>query len=484
MITFIVAIVALVAGYFLYGKFVERFFGVDKDKITPAVAHPDGVDYQVLKPWRIFIIQFLNIAGLGPIFGAILGAMYGPVSYLWIVLGCIFMGASHDYFSGMLSLRHDGKSLPDIVGRYLGKNVKKVMIFFTALLLMVVGASFVSGPAGLLANLTDTNIRIWVYVVFAYYIIATMLPVDKIIGNIYPFMGAVLLFMVIAVALILLVQGISGEIHLTELTADTFRNFRNNSSEYHIIPTMFIVISCGAISGFHATQSPLMARCMSNERYGRPIFYGAMIAEGIVACVWATAAMAYFNGPAGLNEAIASGATPAIIIDKICNSWLGRFGAVMAILGVVVCPITSGDTAFRSIRLICADAFNFDQKPIRNRLVICIPIFIVAFILCNVSFVQLWNYVGIGNQTLAVITLWTCAVYLVNVRKPHWLMSLPATFLTFICVCYFLVAPVKDGGLNLDYVIGYVAGLVVALFALVFLIHYANKVNRIKRKLV
>ncbi len=475
MITFIISILALIAGYFVYGKFIDKYFGSDSNRTTPAVEHPDGVDYQVLSPWRIFIIQFLNIAGLGPIFGAILGAAYGPVAYIWIVLGCIFMGAAHDYMSGMLSIRNDGKSLPDIVGKYLGKNIKRLMIFFTAFMLMAVGASFVNGPAGLLANLTDTGMTIWLYVVFAYYIIATMLPIDKIIGKIYPYMGAALLFMVFAVGVVLLVKGFSGEIQMVELTADTIKNYRTNASEYMIIPTMFIVISCGAISGFHATQSPLMARCMSNEKQGRPIFYGAMIAEGIVACIWATAAMAFFNGPEGLNLANADGATPAIIVDKICNSWLGKFGAIIAILGVVACPITSGDTAFRSLRLICADALNYNQKPIKNRLVVCIPIFIVAFILCNVSFSTLWNYVGIGNQTLATITLWACASYFASVKKPHWLMSLPATLLTFICVSFFLVAPAKDGGLNLDPTIGYCAGAVVAAALLGLFIFFANR---------
>ncbi len=479
MITFIISITALIAGYFIYGKFIDKYFGADSKRTTPAVAHPDGVDYQVLSPWRIFIIQFLNIAGLGPIFGAILGAAYGPVAYIWIVLGCIFMGAAHDYMSGMLSLRNDGKSLPDIIGKYLGNNIKRVMIFFTALMLMAVGASFVNGPAGLLANLTNTNMTMWLYIVFAYYIIATMLPIDKIIGKIYPYMGGALLFMVFAVGVVLLVKGFSGEIQMVELTADTLKNYRNNASEYMIIPTMFIVISCGAISGFHATQSPLMARCMSNEKQGRPIFYGAMIAEGIVACIWATAAMAFFNGPDGLNIANADGATPAIIVDKICNSWLGKFGAIIAILGVVVCPITSGDTAFRSLRLICADALNYNQKPIKNRLTICIPIFIFAFILCNVSFSTLWNYVGIGNQALATITLWACASYFVSVKKSHWLMSLPATFLTFICVCFFLVAPIKDGGLNLNPNIGYICGGIAAAAVLGLFLYFARKKTNI-----
>lgn len=475
MITFLLSIAALVAGYFLYGRFIDHFFGADRNRKTPAITQADGIDYKELSPWRIFIIQFLNIAGLGPIFGAVLGAAYGPVAYLWIILGCIFMGAAHDYMSGMLSIRNSGRSLPDIVGQFLGKNIKKIMVFFTGILLMAVGASFVNGPAGLLANLTDTNITIWLYVVFAYYIIATLLPIDKIIGKIYPYMGAALLFMAIGIGAMILVKGFSGEIQMVELTTETFRNYRNNASEYMIIPTLFIVISCGAISGFHATQSPMMARCMSNEKYGRPIFYGAMIAEGIVACIWATAAMAFFNGPEGLNLANAEGATPAIIVDKICNSWLGSVGAVIAIIGVVVCPITSGDTAFRSLRLIFADALNYDQKPIKNRLLICIPIFVTAYILCNVSFSTLWNYVGIGNQVLATITLWTCAAYFASVKKPHWLMSLPATFLTFICTCFFLVAPVKDGGLNLEPVIGYIAGGIAAAAILGIFLWYAPK---------
>ncbi len=479
MITFLVSIAALIAGYFLYGKFIDNYFGADSNRTTPAIAKEDGIDYKVLSPWRIFIIQFLNIAGLGPIFGAVLGAAYGPVAYLWIVLGCIFMGAAHDYMSGMLSIRNDGKSLPDIVGHYLGKNIKRVMVFFTAILLMAVGASFVNGPAGLLANLTGINMHIWLYVIFIYYIMATMLPIDKIIGKIYPFMGGALMFMALGIGGVLIFKGFSGEIHMTELTLDTLKNYRNNANEYMIIPTMFIVISCGAISGFHATQSPMMARCMKNEKYGRPVFYGAMIAEGIVACIWATAAMAFFNGPEGLNMANADGATPAIIVDRICHTWLGRIGAILAIIGVVVCPLTSGDTAFRSLRLIFADALNYDQKPIKNRLAMCIPIFIAAYIICNISFSTLWNYVGIGNQTLAAITLWTCAAYFASVKKPHWIMSVPATFLSFICICFFLSAPAKDGGLNLPPQVGYITGAVIAALLLAIFIRFAGKRDKL-----
>ena len=479
MITFIISICLLVIGYFTYGKFLDLYFGASEKNVTPAISKEDGIDFKVLSPWRIFIIQFLNIAGLGPIFGAVLGAAYGPVAYIWIVIGCIFMGAAHDYMSGMLSIRNGGKSLPDIVGQFMGSNIKSVMVFFTGLLLLVVGASFVNGPAGLLASLTQTDMSLWLYVVFAYYIVATLLPIDKIIGKIYPFMGGALLFMALGIGIMLLVKGFSGEVNMIELTPETFRNYKSNASEYMLIPMLFVVISCGAISGFHATQSPMMARCLSNEKYGRPVFYGAMIAEGIVACIWATAAMAFFNGPDGLNAAAGDGLTPAIIVDKICNSWLGRFGAIIAIIGVIVCPITSGDTAFRSLRLILADALKYDQKPIKNRILLCIPLFIVAYILCKVNFSTLWTYVGIGNQFLATITLWTCATYFAKAKKAHWIMSVPATFLTFICVCFFLVAPVKEGGMDLNPIIGYITGAVTALATLsLFIIHTNRTSNR------
>lgn len=468
MITFLISLAALIAGYFIYGKIVERFFGADPSKATPAKTMADGIDYKELKPWRIFIIQFLNIAGLGPIFGAIMGAAYGPVAYIWIVLGCIFMGAAHDYFSGMLSIRNNGMSLPDIVGKYMGKGVKKVMVVFTAFLLIAVGVSFVTGPADLIASLTSVNKMVWLYVIFLYYLLATLLPIDKIIGKVYPFFGGLLLFMAVVIGAVMLWKGASGEIVMTELTTGNIRNFHTNPASNILIPMLFIVISCGAISGFHSTQSPIMARCLGNEKYGRPCFYGAMIAEGIVALVWATAAMAFFNGPEGLNTAADGGMTPAIIVDTICKSWLGKVGAIIAVLGVVVCPITSGDTAFRSLRLIVADGLKYDQKPIRNRLLVSIPIFILAYVLCRLDFSTIWKYVGIGNQILACIVLWTASVYLVRTGKSHLMMSIPATLITFVCVCYFLVAPYKNGGLSLPVTAGYIAGAVFALAAFIF----------------
>ena len=477
MLTFIISIGLLIVAYFTYGKFVERFFGASSTIATPVKRLADGVDYHELKPWRIFVIQFLNIAGLGPIFGAILGAAYGPMAYIWIVIGCIFMGATHDYFSGMLSIRHDGTSLPDIVGKYLGNNVRKFMTFFTGFLLLAVGVSFVNGPADLLGNLTNMSMTPWLYVIFAYYILATLLPIDKIIGKIYPFMGMALIFMAVAVGGYLIYGGLSGQLYLEELTFDTLKNMHADPANNILFPMLFIVVSCGAISGFHATQSPMMARCMTDEKYGRPIFYGAMISEGIVAMIWATAAMAYFGGAEGLNTAATAGKTPAIIVDAICNSWLGRLGAIIAIIGVVVCPITSGDTAFRSMRLIIADALKFNQKPIKNRLIVSIPIFIIAYLLCNVDFSTIWKYVGIGNQVLATITLWTAATYLAKKGKAHWMMSIPATFLSIVCTTYFLIAPYKVGGLYLSPSISYPIGAIVGIGLFVLFI---TKITRNK----
>lgn len=475
MITFITSIILLIIGYLTYGKFVDRFFNASSKNITPANRLADNVDFKVLKPWKIFIIQFLNIAGLGPIFGAILGAAYGPVAYIWIVFGCIFMGAVHDYFSGMMSIRNDGKSLPELVGKYLGNPVRILMTIFTVILLLAVGSSFVKGPAGLLQHLTNSKEIIWLSIIFVYYIIATLLPIDKIIGNIYPYFGAFLFFMAIAIFAALIFKGFNGSLNLIELTPATFHNFHADPSNNILVPMLFIVISCGALSGFHATQSPLMARCMSDEKYGRSIFYGAMIAEGIVALIWATAAMAYFGGPDGLN---ASGLAPAVIVDKICKSWLGISGAVIAILGIVVCPITSGDTAFRSLRLILADSFHINQKPIKNRLVVAIPLFLAALIMCNLEFKVIWNYVGIGNQALACFTLWTGAAYLKSINKSHLMLSIPATFITFICISYFIMAPNIAGGLHLNSSLGYTIGTIAALILFIYFCISHKKENK------
>lgn len=478
MITFIVSVLLLVAGYFFYGKIVERYLDVDPSRKTPAYEKTDGVDFTPLPTWKVFVIQFLNIAGLGPIFGAVTGAAFGPAAYLWIVIGCIFMGAVHDFFAGMMSIQNGGVNMPDLAAKYLGRRMKGVMNFVVIFLLMAVGVSFVIGPSGLMQNLTGIDKEIWLYVIFGYYIIATLLPVDKIIGSIYPFMGAVLLFMALGVGVMLIVGDLNGSHEMVELTPAMLKNWHFNPESNLLIPMMFIVISCGAISGFHATQSPMMARCLKNEKHARPVFYGAMIAEGVVAMIWATAAIAYCGGPEGLNNAMTSvgteingvivkNAQAADLVDLICKSWLGKVGAVIAILGVVICPITSGDTAFRSLRLSLGDMLKYDQKPILKRLLICLPIFVAAFFFCKVDFSTAWSYLGIANQTLAALVMWTGAAYLAGKGKPHWMCSVPATFLTFICVCFITISPL---GLHLDPVVGYVAGGVVALAAFIFCI--------------
>ncbi len=439
MITFSLCLLALVAGYFLYGSFVERVFAPDGRK-TPALTRADGVDYMPLPTWKIFMIQFLNIAGLGPIFGAIMGAKFGTASYLWIVLGSIFAGAVHDYLAGMLSLRHDGESLPEIIGRYLGLTTKQVMRMFTVLLMILVGAVFVAGPAGLLAKLTPESLdtTFWIVVVFVYYILATLLPVDKIIGKIYPLFAVALLFMAVGILVMLFVNHPS----IPEIW-DGVQNTHPEAGSLPIFPIMFVSIACGAISGFHATQSPLMARCMTSERHGRPVFYGAMITEGIVALIWAAAAT-YFFHENGMEESNAS-----VIVDAITKDWLGAVGGVLAILGVIAAPITSGDTAFRSARLIVADFLNLEQKSIRNRLYICVPMFLAAVGLLIYSlrdaagFDMIWRYFAWANQTLSVFTLWAVTVWLVRARGRFYfyVTLIPALFMTAVCTTYLCVAP-------------------------------------------
>ena len=439
MVSFTLCLLALIAGYFIYGRFVERIFGPD-DRQTPAVTRADGVDYIPLPTWKIFMIQFLNIAGLGPIFGAIMGAKFGTASYLWIVLGSIFAGAVHDYLAGMLSLRHDGESLPEIIGRYLGMTTKQVMRVFTVILMILVGAVFVAGPAGLLAKLTPEvlDTTFWIVVVFLYYILATMLPIDKIIGKIYPLFAVALLFMAVSILVMLYVHHPA----LPEIW-DGVQNTHPDAATLPIFPIMFVSIACGAISGFHATQSPLMARCMTSERHGRPVFYGAMIAEGVVALIWAAAAT-YFFHENGMGETNA-----AVIVDDITKGWLGTVGGVLAVIGVIAAPITSGDTAFRSARLIVADMLGMEQRSIRRRLYICVPMFVLAVGLLLYSlrdadgFDMIWRYFAWANQALSIFTLWAITVYLVRERRGGYfcVTLFPALFMTAVCVTYICVAP-------------------------------------------
>lgn len=475
MVSFSVCLLILIVGYFVYGKYVERIFGPDAKRQTPAVTKADGVDYIPLPTWKIFMIQFLNIAGLGPIFGAIMGAKFGTASYLWIVLGSVLAGAVHDYFSGMLSMRHGGESLPEIIGRYLGMTTKQVMRVFTVVLMILVGAVFVAGPAGLLAKLTPDSLdtTFWIIVVFLYYILATLLPIDKIIGKIYPVFAIALLFMAVGILVMLYVYHPA----LPELW-DGVQNTHPNAAALPVFPIMFVSIACGAISGFHATQSPMMARCLKNETYGRPVFYGAMITEGIVALIWAAAAT-YFYHENGMGENNAS-----VIVDAITKNWLGTVGGVLAILGVIAAPITSGDTAFRSARLIVADFMHMEQKSIRRRLYICIPMFLAAIALLLYSmedaagFDMIWRYFAWSNQTLSVFTLWAITVFLVVSGKNYWITLIPALFMTCVCSTYLCIAP---EGFGLPHALSYYAGLGCVVVAIIWFVAWKTKGSRGKR---
>ncbi|MCL7752655.1 carbon starvation protein A [Polaribacter sp. Z022] len=457
MITFLVSIAILVLGYFIYGNYIEKKFAIDVNRKTPAITKQDGVDYVPLPLGKIFLIQFLNIAGLGPIFGAIAGALWGPVAFLWIVFGSIFAGAVHDYFSGMLSIRHGGDSIPEIVGEYLGIGAKYFMRVFSVVLLVLVGVVFVKGPATILHELTGTSVPILIAIIFGYYILATMIPIDKLIGKVYPLFGASLLVMAIGLFFALLFQDYT----IPELTIDNLQNLHSTPDENPVFPLLFITIACGAISGFHSTQSPLMARCISNEKQGKKVFFGAMITEGIVALIWAAIAMAFFGGVRELGETMAQeGHNAAWVVNIICNTTLGKIGGVLAIFGVVAAPITSGDTAFRSTRLIIADAFDFDQGKLLKRLLITIPIFVIAFALTKIDFAIIWRYFGWSNQMLATIVLWTIAVYVKIQGKKYWFILIPAAFMTIVVTTYILVAP---EGFSLDYMLSLITGIVVAV---------------------
>lgn len=486
MITFVIALVCLVLGYFVYGTFVEKVFGIDANRKTPCYTMHDGADFLPMPTWKVFMIQFLNIAGTGPIFGAIMGAKFGPAAYLWIVLGCIFAGATHDYLSGMLSIRNGGANLPELIGKYLGSVSKQVMLVFSVFLLLMVGAVFVYSPASLMQKLCMDTIpsaeflsgsTFWIILIFVYYIIATMMPIDKIIGKIYPLFAFSLLFMAVALMVMLFVK----QPQIPELWEGVGTASLTTKS---IFPCLFITIACGAISGFHATQSPLMARCLKNEKLARPVFYGSMITEGLVALIWATVAMYFFyNEPTpgyvemGGEDVLSK--APGIV-NLVCNSWLGIFGSILAILGVVAAPITSGDTALRSARLIIADFIHLEQKSIRKRLYVCIPMFaaVIALLVWQMEnpqgFDVIWSLFGWSNQTLSVFTLWAITVYLAQQRKCYWITLLPALFMTVVCTTYILIAP---EGFGLSFTTGLAGGLtLMSLFAAIFL-KYKNTIK-------
>ena len=508
MITFVISLIALVLGYLVYGAIVERIMRPD-DRETPAVRLADGVDYVALPTWKVFMIQFLNIAGTGPIFGAIMGMWFGPASYLWIVLGCIFAGVVHDFMSGMLSLRHDGANLPTLIGKYLGGGARNVMLVFTVLLLLMVGAVFVYSPALILSSMwggNDTTI-VWIVIIFAYYVIATLLPIDKIIGRVYPLFAIALLVMAVGLLVGLFVkmphvpelwnmadmsQWTSNQVVDGKDTLGIVAYLQNNP----VFPCLFITIACGAISGFHATQSPLMARCLKSERLARPVFYGAMITEGLVALIWATVS-SYFFYYGGWKEVVsaeevtkfmaqvqlADGQTliqyfkAPQVVKLVCSGWLGIVGGTLAVLGVVAAPITSGDTAFRSARLIIAESLHFEQKNMVRRLMISVPLFVASLLLLiwqmenPDGFNVLWQYFGWSNQALSVFTLWMITVFLARNHKAYMITLIPAIFMTVVCTTFLIASPQALGRPDLTY---YVIGSV-TLIAIVWFVLWLRK---------
>lgn len=463
MITFFICLAILIIGYFVYGRVVEGLFHPD-DKPTPAVLHPDGVDYVPMKEWKAFLIQLLNIAGLGPIFGALAGALWGPVVFLWIVLGTVFGGAVHDYVSGMLSIRNDGASLAELVGKYLGTTIKHIMRVFSVILLVMVGTVFTVGPAGLLARLTPNmlNVTFWTVVVLIYYFLATLLPIDKIIGRIYPVFGICLVIMALGIGIMTVVR--NGSHHMQELT---FANLHPKGTP--IWPMMFVTVACGAISGFHATQSPMIARTLTSERQGRRVFYGAMVSEGIIALIWAAAGIAFYGGVNGLAGA---GANAANLVYEMSFSLLGPVGGVLAMIGVIACPITSGDTALRSARLTIADWFKLDQVSMKNRLVLTVPLLAIAYAISLVDYRVVWRYFAWSNQTLAVFTLWAGSVFMAKKfgKAISFILVIPAMFMSAVCSTYILFAP---EGLHLSANVAYPIGLA---FAIVCFIVFAVRI--------
>lgn len=505
MISLTLALLALIVGYLLYGKVVERIFGPD-DRPTPAVSMADGVDYIQLPSWKVFMIQFLNIAGTGPIFGAIMGAWYGPVAYLWIVFGCIFAGAVHDYLCGMLSVRHGGANMPQLVGNYLGVPARRVMLFFSVFLLLMVGVVFVYSPALLLKDFGWTTMG-WVVVIMIYYILATMLPIDKIIGKFYPIFAFALLFMALSLLVCLYVAMPDlPELwtRLDEANSNVPASLLGTSSymaSNPLFPCLFLTIACGAISGFHATQSPLMARCLKSEKMGRPVFYGAMISEGVVALIWATVSIYFFyyggwkecvdaetvsrfmsQYYSGDGKSLIQYFTAPTVVEKVCTSWLGLFGGVLAVFGVVAAPITSGDTALRSARLIIAEALHLEQKSVVKRLYIAIPMFVavVALLVWQETnpdgFNTIWQWFGWSNQTLAVFTLWMMTAYLVRAHKAYIITLIPALFMTLVCATFLLVSPMA---LGLDTATGYMGTVLIFLIEAIWF--YVWKVREGKK---
>ena len=451
MTLFLSAVVALIIGYMVYGRIVERIFAANEKSVTPAVQKCDNVDFMVLPTWRVFLIQFLNIAGLGPVFGAILGALYGPVALLWIVFGSIFAGGVHDYMAGMISVRNGGQSLVPLVEKYLGAKIKIVFLVFMVCFLLLLGSVFAMSPARMLANLSETSFVWWIIAIFGYYFLATLLPIDKIIGRFYPLFALLLIVISAAMIVVLFTSDAPFYPNLTFTNQHPLR--------LPIFPLMFVTIACGAISGFHATQSPLMARCLANEKHGRAIFYGAMITEGIVALIWATLGIAFYQGSEGLHHVIMTSG-PGGVVSDVAKGYLGSFGGMLAVLSVILLSITSGDTAFRSARLTIGDYWQRENKSLKKRLLISIVVLSGGIAMSFFDLTTIWVYFGWTNQMLATVTLWMASFYLYQNHKNYWLTLIPAGFMTSVSVTYIMFDKI---GFNLPLDMSAIVGGVVAV---------------------
>ncbi|MDR2352145.1 MAG: carbon starvation protein A [Deltaproteobacteria bacterium] len=479
VIYFFLALAALLVGYLIYSRVIEKIFGPNFNRPTPAITMNDGVDFIKLPTWKVFLIQLLNIAGVGPVFGPILGALYGPAALFWIVIGSLVAGAVHDYFSGMMSIRYQGQSIPDVIGFTLGNGFKQFMRGFSLLLLILVGVVFVSAPAGILAGMTPTwaNFSFWLFIIFIYYFLATILPIDVIIARFYPLFAIVLIIMAVGVSCGLIYHGYVFFDWSGIKEQGIFHNFHPQGLP--LWPLMFITIACGALSGFHATQSPLMSRCLVNEKSGRSVFFGAMIAESVIALVWATAAMTFYYSPDALLEVTSGAGGPANVVTQVSKSLLGPVGGVLAILGVVILPISSGDTSFRAARLLISDFTGLKQEKMPSRLVIAIPLFAIGIALSQIDFQIIWRYFGWSNQTLATVVLWAAAAYVVRRGTNHWLVTIPATFMTATCVSYICVE--SKLGFGLPFSLSTAIGIAAALAALTW---FLFSLSRFREKII
>jgi carbon starvation protein CstA len=488
MITFFISLFLLIIGFIFYSRFTEKIFKID-DRKTPAMDHPDGVDITPLPKWKAFLIELLNIAGTGPIFGAISGALFGPIAFLWIVIGCIVGGAVHDYYSGMISSRNNGDSIVKLSGKYLGKTIEIIMRIFSIILLILVTAVFVVSPSTLLENLTSGNVSAWIWmiIILVYYFLSTILPIDKIIGKAYPVFGVLLITMAVSVIIGILCN--QNSYPMLELIGN-FKDFSLENGGLPWWPFMFTTIACGAVSGFHATQSPMIAKCIKSEREGRQIFYGAMVAEGIIALIWAAAAMAFYkvNTQEGWNTLNAIGGNSESV-HEIAKTLLGPVGTVLAVVGVIICPITSGDTALRSCRLILGEWFSLDQKKLKNRIILTLPLFVIIVGISiwdfadSANFNILWRWFAWSNQVLAAIALWVATGYLLKENKvkiPSLTTAIPASVMTAVVITYLFGEPTISFGKFIPMNVAIIIGLSITVLIFGF---YVYKTIKVKNKI-